>query len=161
MAALLLWPTYVSMTLVVSPQIAQLPTIERRQYIEGWPAGYGLPELGDYIETVAESTVGGINLLRFNRSGPAYQGLDVYLSPSAKITKHTIDSLNRESVRQAQELVSSGKLSLLVIHSEEDRERIKPTLEDGAVTLDTLRVAWRYNKPGNISFLEVWQVRTR
>jgi hypothetical protein len=36
--------------ILLEPQNAQLPLIERWQYITGWPSGYGLPNLHQYLQ---------------------------------------------------------------------------------------------------------------
>lgn len=65
------------LTLLVHPSRARLPAIDRWQYVEQWPSGYGLAEVEAFLGRAARPE--GLVLLRDDRSGPLHEGLDLAL----------------------------------------------------------------------------------
>lgn len=63
--------------LLTDPLGASLPGIERGQYIQEWPAGYGVAEAVEFLKTAAARE--GLLLVRDSRNGPLRQGLDLAL----------------------------------------------------------------------------------
>jgi hypothetical protein len=49
LAVLLGWPGWLSFQIVRNIEVASLPAIERWQYLESWPAGYGLKEAVEFL----------------------------------------------------------------------------------------------------------------
>ena len=55
LAGLVAWPALrVVQPLLVDPQKAPLPAVERFQYIHGWPSGYAWTSAADYLRERAE-----------------------------------------------------------------------------------------------------------
>ncbi len=70
-----LWFDYLALS---DPAQAPIPTFDRFQYVEGWPAGYGLTEVGQFLEGEQKQasrplTVLGTDLIPYN-------GLSIYFS---------------------------------------------------------------------------------
>lgn len=53
----LLIPVWLIWQIIQNPTAAALPEIDKWQYITGWPSGYGLKELVDYLKTDPPSVV--------------------------------------------------------------------------------------------------------
>ncbi|OGG02335.1 hypothetical protein A2W14_03945 [Candidatus Gottesmanbacteria bacterium RBG_16_37_8] len=52
---LLLYPFYISFTLITDPVKADIPIIDRNQLFDDWPSGYGVRQVIDYLSKEARN----------------------------------------------------------------------------------------------------------
>lgn len=65
--------------LFVDPQAAPLPGIDRWQYVEDWPSGYGVREVARTLVDL-DRRPGGVLVLRDAWAGPMHESLDLALA---------------------------------------------------------------------------------
>jgi len=101
--------------ILFKPAAAPLPQIERWQYFEGWPAGYGLTDLTSFIQK--EYLQKGKELLIITEKETlASSGLALYLAdyPNLKISR--VFDLGTKLEEQSFPLFEKEKEVLVVIH---------------------------------------------
>ena len=64
---------------------ARLPEMDRFQYIEGWPSGYGVEEAARFFEAEAERLPEGLMVICSEYGGNSYAGLRILLRRERKI----------------------------------------------------------------------------
>jgi hypothetical protein len=64
---------------------APLPEMDRFQYIEGWPSGYGVEEAARFFEAEAERSPEGLMVICSEYGGNSYAGLRILLRRERKI----------------------------------------------------------------------------
>jgi hypothetical protein len=64
---------------------AQLPAVDRAQYIEGWPSGYGVEEAAGFLKKEAGRSPGGLIVACSESGGNSQVGIRVLLSREKKI----------------------------------------------------------------------------
>lgn len=87
---LLIWPVTFNVTLSGYPHQAALPAVVKDTYFSGLTAGYGIPEMGAYLQALSESEPNGIHLIRLDCWGHLHNTLPLYLPDSDKISMTTI-----------------------------------------------------------------------
>lgn len=81
----LLWPFFLSVVLVASPQKANLPFDMRSGYLEDWTAGWGQKEIADYL--IAKSSEGKKLIVGTDGFfGTLPDGLQIYTQGASNIT---------------------------------------------------------------------------
>lgn len=65
-------PVWFSWQILKDVTMAPLPEIDQWQYITGWPSGYGVKELTDYLQTNQEETFSAEAILTDTASGSAF-----------------------------------------------------------------------------------------
>ncbi|MFN4212741.1 MAG: ArnT family glycosyltransferase [Microgenomates group bacterium] len=76
--------TYFNYTILFDYKNIPFPEVDRGQYIEGWPAGWGIKEFME--EAREKSKEKPVIILAEGNFGMAYDVLDVFLKPNDKIT---------------------------------------------------------------------------
>jgi hypothetical protein len=137
--------------LVTDPARAALPAIERALYVSGWTSGYGLPELADFLRQQARQAP--VNVVRLDQQSPANQGIDVYLAGGDGLHKHTVDPRPEIAAAQLRNLARRRRTLLVLDPSATEA----PPLSTGVLG-DATNV-WSYRRPGDETWLEVWEVR--
>jgi hypothetical protein len=154
---MLAWPLWLDARILLHPEQAPLPAIERAQLFEGWSSGYGVPELAEDLRRRSLANAGGIDVVRFYFWNQAYWGLDVFLSPSAALGVHTIDPASHEAAATLARL-AAGRPTFFVLNPPNDAGHLA---EIGKSVDNYLRGAarvWHYQRPGGKSSLEVWRL---
>jgi len=64
---------------------ARLPDMDRFQYIEGWPSGYGVEEAARFLKAEAERSPGGLIVVCSEYGGNSHAGLRMLLRREGKI----------------------------------------------------------------------------
>ncbi|MEO8603640.1 MAG: glycosyltransferase family 39 protein [bacterium] len=138
----------------VSPDTAPLPWVDRLAFVTGRSAGYGLPELAEFFRQQAQQ--GPINIVRFETTGPANEGLNVYLTPSDAILMHTVDHTQPRAADRIVDLARTRR-TFFVSHSEQygAQEIAQAQYIDGATHV------WSYTRPGSAGRLDVWELPRR
>jgi hypothetical protein len=146
------------LALMTEPEAAALPAAERTQYISGWTSGYGLPELTAFLHEQARE--GPLNIVRFASSGPANQGLDVYLHGAGSMQMFSIDPrVGGEDVwpwpsESLIEKLTARRRTLFISNPEGDAPEERPATSQ----LRRGERIWTYARPGAESRLDVWEV---
>jgi 4-amino-4-deoxy-L-arabinose transferase-like glycosyltransferase len=158
-AALLLaaWPLALDLRLVANPRDPAVPFLLRDGYVMGWTSGEGLPDAAAYLSARAAESPDGINVLRFYFWDHPYQGLDLYLAPSTKLSLHTLDPSAPEVMDAIAELTDQ-RPTYFVVNPSVDDEQLKPTARQVADYLGCANRAWHYTKPDGDSRFEIWSM---
>jgi hypothetical protein len=151
------WPLRLGYEVIVRPETADLPDIERWQYISGWPSGYGLPELSTTLKEIATNAPGGINVARFHFWSPSYQGLDVYLETDAAISRYTLNPSDLSAWNEIRALASS-RPTYFVTNLPLDTDELSDVGMSPNGFLNPARLIASFPKPGGDSRLELWQL---
>lgn len=137
--------------LALDPAAAELPAVERSQYVTGWASGYGLPELAQYLRQHADT--GTINVVRFAQSGPPREGLDVYLRPSPSLHMRSVAVADATAAAQLRAATATAR-TFFVADSAQDEADLA-ALAAGAPTISRV---WEYVRPGAETRLTLWEL---
>jgi hypothetical protein len=148
------WPRMVNWLILTDLPKAPLPEIERVQFVSGWPSGYGLVELAEYLGQRSRQTPGGINVVRLKAPEPVYLGLDLYLKPSSAIVIYSTD---RASLVDELSRLGRTQRPTFLVMSVENRQRWAVPATAQFILQCGDRV-WSYVRTGGISGLAVYQV---
>jgi 4-amino-4-deoxy-L-arabinose transferase-like glycosyltransferase len=127
------------------PTQAPLPFIDRWQYIEGWLAGYGVPEIVAYVrDQASDKKVEG----RTNPSSPLLgNALSMYFHNDPLVT------VKRENLSKPPSWDKIGKGSKTFVVLNLPRDNV-----DFAMFNPRARLVSVYPRPGNKSWLEVYEL---
>ena len=102
-ALLLLWIIGPSLQfdvlIVTDPVHAPWTAVERWQYVEGWPSGYGIAQTAAFLREAASQSERGIHVMRHQLDSPTREALEIYLRDDANITLHSMD-LRQDDTRK-------------------------------------------------------------
>jgi hypothetical protein len=102
------WPLWTIWSLVIDPDSAPLPRIERHGYLEEWTSGHGLRNIAEYLKQ--ESGVSTIVVGTEGFFGTTPDGLQIYFDKNPRVTviglnpivdrisEHLLNSLNSNRV---------------------------------------------------------------
>jgi len=116
LAAILSLSIYSSIQVINNIQQANLPEIERWQYVTGWPSGYGLDELIDYLKRNPP------DVLITEIDDLVRSGLP-YLWPDQSINIYSLDRTNwlsNSSYQQVYQSFNKGEIVYLTLNILED-----------------------------------------
>ncbi|RME44085.1 MAG: phospholipid carrier-dependent glycosyltransferase [Caldilineae bacterium] len=130
------------------PLIAHLPQEDRWQYIEGMPAGYGLPEAADFLRQLADRQ-GPINVWRNNRSVPPRYGLWHYLPTHPNIDFDTFRTDRKSWAEIERQFDESAREKPVYLVLNIPYEKGVPNLDE----LDRLMPVKLFPKPGTAGFV--------
>lgn len=139
------------------PECADLPQEIRFQFVTGWPSGYGLVELAEYLNVQAALGPNGVNVLRFYYWSPPYQGLDLYVAGSESLALHTLDPSSPDLSARVNHLAANRR-TLLVLNPPIEADHLQSLDKDISTYLERARRVWYCDRPGGNSGLEVWEV---
>jgi len=157
------WPMVMDYQILVSPENASLPALIRWQYFEGWPSGYGVRQLAEYLSTEARE-MGRDELFVFRpfMGGQVYgSGLDLYLYNSENLVlseNMVLEVIGKDpevAVSRLSEWLSRGHRIVIVADTANPTgmaviEQVSPFLE--------LERIWYYPRPNNNPGFAVWEV---
>lgn len=156
LALLLIWPALYGLRLMAAPQEARLPVIVRRLYVSDWTAGYGAKELAKYLEAQAQTTQGGLLVLRPDHlSQVTHGGLELFLQGEQPLMLQAIGRDFDTEVQGALAGLSAGQRTLFVFDStnQSSQELAELVRRHAEVTQ-----IWRNVKPQATGGLEVWEL---
>jgi 4-amino-4-deoxy-L-arabinose transferase-like glycosyltransferase len=133
-------------SLLLDPTQAPFPQLDRWQYVEGWPAGYGYYEAARYLKARAQAN-NGINLFaRGNKWGTA-TSLEVYLGPDDPIAEFDLD---KSGFKEVLKLAREHPTFVVINYPREVPTRDWP---------HEARLVQSYRRLGGDSLVEVWEVK--
>jgi hypothetical protein len=89
--AVIVPPLYFDRLIASDPPLAPWPVVERWQYVEDWPAGYGVDQAALFFQEAAASSPEGIYVMRHNRSSAVLEPLDLYLGTNSRIALQSMN----------------------------------------------------------------------
>lgn len=144
-AAALTWPALRSGAVMFALPAADIPAPERYQFVEGWPSGYGVKELAAFLREQAEATPGGILVARTNWADHPLQSLNIYLTPSPRLSLYTVGDDSEASVKYLTWL-NTKRRTLLVLSTDKGvPDRIKAA---AAPLVGCGKPVWSYQRAG-------------
>lgn len=147
-AGVLSWPLLRSGAVLFALPEAGIPEVERFQFVNGWPSGYGVRELAAFLREQSAATPGGITIARTVRTDHPLQGLNNYLTPSTSLSLYTFADDDESSVKHLTWL-NTRRRTLLVLST--DHGVPQNLREAGAPLLQCGRTIWSYTRPGGLS----------
>jgi hypothetical protein len=151
---LLLWPVWLDSLIVSNRVYAQLPDATREDFIAGWTSGYGLVEVAQYLQEIAEAEPRGINVMRFYYWNHENLGLNLYLVPSDELHLITLDPAQPDFDVKFEQMILERPSYLVRTASAPDEFGFFNQVQNMA---EMTRI-WYYPKPNNLPGLEVWQL---
>lgn len=127
------------------PTQAPLPGIDRVQYIEGWPAGYGIPEVVTILREQANDKK--VEVITDSSLGIPGNALSMYFHDDPRVT------VKRENLSKplSQDKMGEGGKIFVVLNIPRDNTDFA-VLNPGAQLLGV------YPKPGSSSWLELYEL---
>ncbi|KKP72298.1 MAG: hypothetical protein UR68_C0018G0018 [Candidatus Roizmanbacteria bacterium GW2011_GWA2_35_19] len=92
------------------------PEVDRGQYLEGWPAGWGIKEFMDFAR--AQSETKPVVIIAEGNFGMAADVLDVFLKRNDKITIKGYWPLGEEQLRENLSLLKDNHVYVFFSHQE-------------------------------------------
>ena len=132
-----------------APADAPWPAVERWQYIENWPSGYGVQEAITLLRQAEVESVGGINLVRMNMNGPALEIVDMFLQTNARVSRSTMNLRQNDAMTKLTAL-SQERPTYIILdppHEAFDFGRKYPQA----------RLLGKFDKPGGQSSILVFE----
>ena len=128
--------------ILVRPTQARLPLPTEGEFVTGYPSGYGIKELAQFLREQATER-GGINVIRVRWRGAIYLSLDLYVSPSPSMAFYDLEERKRKLTKP----IRDSRPTFLITDT---------TWND----LDTRRASkvWTYTRPKGKSRIEVWEL---
>ncbi|OGK39035.1 hypothetical protein A3F34_00720 [Candidatus Roizmanbacteria bacterium RIFCSPHIGHO2_12_FULL_44_10] len=105
---------YFNYTILFDHKNIPFPDIDRGQYLEGWPAGWGIKEIVDYSRDKSQDKP--VILMAEGNFGMSGDVLDSYLKPGDKINIKGYWPLNREHLVENQALLKDNYVYLVFSH---------------------------------------------
>lgn len=149
------WPALRSADVLFALPDAALPEAERFQFVTGWPSGYGVRHLADYLRAEAAATPGGVTVARTYWADHPLQSLNIYLAPSPSLSLFTLADEDESSARSLR-WQSARRRTLLVLTT--DRGVPHRIRKAGAPLLDCCRPLWSYTRPGGETGFVVYEL---
>lgn len=112
--------SYFDYTIVFDYKNIPFPPVDRGQYIEGWPAGWGIKETMEFAREKAKEKP--VIIIAEGNFGMAYDVLDVFLKPDDRITLKGYWPLNKETLEEHQPLLKDNNIYIFFPHREDFRE---------------------------------------
>ncbi len=93
------------------------PAVDRGQYIEGWPAGWGIKETMEFAREKSKEKP--VVIIAEGNFGMAYDVLDVFLKPTDKITLKGYWPLDEKQLYENQSLLKDSYVYVFFSHRDE------------------------------------------
>lgn len=114
--AFLISVSFFNYTILFQPAKIPFPEVDRGQYLEGWPAGWGVKEFMDYARE--QSKEKPVVIIAEGNFGMASDVLDVFLKRNDKITIKGYWPLGEEQLRENLPLLKDNKVYVFFSHQE-------------------------------------------
>ncbi|MEK7633510.1 MAG: glycosyltransferase family 39 protein [Patescibacteria group bacterium] len=108
---------YFDYTIIFDYKNIPFPQVDRGQYIEGWPAGWGVKEFMDFARV--QSQIKPVVIIAEGNFGMAGDVLDVFLKRDDKITIKAYWPLGDEQLRENLPLLKDNNVFVFFSHQEE------------------------------------------
>lgn len=105
---------YFDYTILFDYKNIPFPQVDRGQYIEGWPAGWGIKETMEFARIKSKEKP--VIILAEGNFGMSYDVLDVFLKPTDKITLKGFWPLNKEDLEKHQFLLKDNYIYIFFSH---------------------------------------------
>jgi hypothetical protein len=135
--------------IAANPPDAPWPAIERWQYIENWPAGYGVQDAAALLMQAAAEADAGINVVRMNMNGPMLEVMDLYLRANGRISRFTLN-LKQDSTSERLTGMARDKPTYIIL--DPPREGM-----DFGLRYPQVRLRGNFSKPGDHSSILVYE----
>ncbi|MEK7597837.1 MAG: glycosyltransferase family 39 protein [Patescibacteria group bacterium] len=109
--------SYFNYTIIFDYKNIPFPQVDRGQYIEGWPAGWGIKEFMDFSRV--QSQTKPVVIIAEGNFGMAGDVLDVFLKRNDKITIKSYWPLGEEQLRENIPLLKDNYVYVFFSHQEE------------------------------------------
>ena len=109
--------SYFNYTIMFDYKNIPFPEVDRGQYLEGWPAGWGIKEFMDFARTQSETKP--VVIISEGNFGMAADVLDVFLKRNDKITIKGYWPLGEEQLRENLPLLKNNYVYVFFSHQEE------------------------------------------
>jgi len=109
--------SYFNYTIIFDYKNIPFPEVDRGQYIEGWPAGWGIKEFMDFARV--QSQTKPVVIIAEGNFGMAGDVLDVFLKRNDKITIKGYWPLSEEQLRENFPLLKDNYVYAFFSHQEE------------------------------------------
>jgi 4-amino-4-deoxy-L-arabinose transferase-like glycosyltransferase len=154
--AALMWPALsTDFWLFTHPSRAPLHPEESRQYITGWPSGYGLAEVAAFIRGLADQNPEIYVAYNDKGSVMAREGLEYYLpDPPPNIKFRSFDPFEGEAISRLNNMAAS-RPTFVVLNTAHEKG-----LDDFILNPDAFPQAqhvFRVNRPGGLTHWDVYQ----
>lgn len=125
-ALILIWPSINSFLLITKPASAQLPKNDSDQYLNNWPAGYGVEETVQFLKSESKDEL--IYVATEGTFGLFPYALNIYFYKQPNIEIRAFWPLNPEDIpTQIYDMAEENKT--YVIFNQTQKEVINPRLE--------------------------------
>lgn len=128
---------YFNYTILFQPQHIPFPPVDRGQYVEGWPAGWGVKDMIDYSREKSKEKP--VIILAEGNFGLAGDVLDTHLKPDDNISIRGYWPLDEKDLRAHQKDLTTSYVYVVLSHQTD----IPPNWP--------VRLIKKYDKPGNQS----------
>jgi hypothetical protein len=116
-AGSLVWGAYFTARLDIDPATAPMVALDRWQYIEAWPAGYGIAEVIATLEEAAQAH-GQIAIVNHDQPRLIHHAPLIYLRNDARVSFTSVD-LGLADAPARLQAIAAGGAAYLVVDSEE------------------------------------------
>jgi len=131
-------------TMLFAHRFIPFPAVDRGQYIEGWPAGWGIKETMQFAREKSKEKP--VVIIAEGNFGMAYDVLDVFLKPNDKIIIKGYWPLDERQLYENQPLLKNNYVYVFFSHREEFPESWP------------LRLIERIDKPGGQSDFHLFEL---
>lgn len=107
--------SYFNYTILLKPASIPFPEIDRGQYLEGWPAGWGAREIVSYVREKSPNAT----ILAEGTFGMAGDVLDTFLLPTDTIALSSFWPLDEKELYANQELLKTKDVYVVFSHRDE------------------------------------------
>lgn len=128
---------YFDYTIIFDYKNIPFPPVDRGQYLEGWPAGWGIKETMDYLKNKSKEKP--VVILAEGNFGMAADVLDVFLGKDDRITIKGYWPLDEKQLKENQSLLKNNYVYVFFSHREKFPESWP------------LKLVKKIEKPGNKS----------
>jgi len=136
--------SYFDYTILFDYKNIPFPGVDRGQYIEGWPAGWGIKETMEFARLKSKEKP--VIIIAEGNFGMAYDVLDVFLKPTDKITLKGYWPLNKETLEEHQTLLKDNYIYIFFSH------------RDNFTEVWPMKLVKRIEKPGNKSDFHLFEL---
>ena len=143
--------------LLTSPPMASLLPVERKQYIEGWPSGYGVRESFQFFQKEAALSTQGITVVTTEFGGNSHFSLNLLVGREPKISLHYLGAKGASALSQLRRWAAIKPT--FVVYEYPPIGESPDEWPDREGLSSIARLVQKYPKPGERMFIVVYQVQ--
>ncbi|OGK38849.1 hypothetical protein A3B02_01975 [Candidatus Roizmanbacteria bacterium RIFCSPLOWO2_01_FULL_42_14] len=150
---------YFNYTILFQPARIPFPEIDRGQYLEGWPSGWGIKEIAEYAREKA--TDKPVYILADGDFGMSGDVLRVHVRDDDQVFVKAYWPLNDENLKENQALLKDHYVFVVYPHCKE--ANYKDPLSDDMRCMNfekrrPLKLIQAYKKPGNSAAIYLFEL---